>query len=411
MLKPLGIFFRGPLIMRILVGVALALVLFVVSPTAASHVGFLGTLFVTLLKSIAPFLVFILLVSSIIRADAGSNRTIRTIVFIYIFSSVAASFLAAAITFAAPHIHLELLSVDDGSVTLATQKNTSDVLFTQLFRMFENPISALVSANFMAVLTWAVAFGIAFRHTKGVVREFAEETAAATSRIVGWIVQLAPFGVFGIFADVLANQGTDELLKYGQLIVLLLVAFASIVFIFFPVMGFLILRRNPFPLLLKCFAISGTTAFFSRSSAANIPVNLAACKRFGLSEKVYSFTIPLGANINLTAASVTISVLAITAAFSLGIDITVGSAVIACVVAALCGLGASGVPGGSLIMIPIAASAFGISPEIASKMIAIGFLISIIQDSVETAINSAGDLYYTALVCEKYDAMGDKDGE
>lgn len=348
--------------------------------------------------------------SAISRADAGSNRTIKAILFIYVFSSVMAALIAASLTLWLPHVHLEILKVNADNVVLAKETTPGEVLYNQFLRMFENPVSALVNSNFMALLSWSVAFGMALRHASEATRNIIADMSQATSKIVAWIVQLAPIGVFGIFSDVLVNSGFTELTRYLQLIIILLIAFAVITFVYFPVVGIVVNRKNPFPLLFKCLAISGIPAFFSRSSAANIPVNLEACNAFGLSKKVSSFTIPLGANINLTAASATITVLSITVALSLGIQVGLITAVLTSVVAAACALGASGIPGGSLIMIPIAASLFGISPEIASRMVAIGFLIAVVQDSFETAINSAGDLYFTTLVCEKYHAIADDDG-
>lgn len=409
MLKPLSFLFKGSLILRIMVAIVIAIVVHLIAPVFSGKLGILGTLFVTLLRAIAPVLVFILLINSIIKADTGSNKTIKSIVTLYIVSSVIAAFLSAFVTFLSPEIHLNLGDIDGSGVNLAKESSALEVLQTQFLRMFENPVAALVNANFLALLAWSVAFGVALRYASVPTKAIINDLSEAVSKIVAWIVQLAPFGVFGILCDTLSNQGVGEILKYGQLIVVLMVAFAVLAFVYFPIVGFIIARRNTFPLLLKCLAISGIPAFFSRSSAANIPVNMDACKRFGLSEKVASFTIPLGANINLTAAAATITVLSITAANSLGLGLDFVTVAISCAVAALCAIGCSGVPGGSLIMIPIAASILGVPPEIASKMVAIGFLIGVIQDSVETAINSAGDLYYTALVCEKYNAYAEND--
>lgn len=407
MFKPIQFLFRGTLITRILIGAALAVVVSLVAPSVAANVGILGTLFVTLLRAIAPFLVFILLISSIIKADTGSNNVIKVIVTLYIVSSVVAAFVSAGITFLYPNINLNLGVIDSSTVSLAKESTALEVIKTQFLRLFENPVSSLVTANFLALLAWSVAFGVALRKASQQTKNFLFDFADATSRLVGWIVQLAPFGVFGIFCDTLINHGVDELFKYAELIFLLVIVFLILSVVYFPIVGYVIARRNTFPLLIKCFAISGIPAFFSRSSAANIPVNLEACRRFGLSEKVYSFTIPLGANINLTAASGTITVLSLTAATSLGLPVDPVTAAVSCIVAALCAIGCSGVPGGSLIMIPIAASILGVSPDVATKMVAIGFLIAIIQDSLETAVNSAGDLYYTALVCEKYGCYAD----
>lgn len=412
MLKPFSLLFKGSLILRILIAVVLALVIFLTIPVVSEKLAFLGHLFVTLLRSIAPFLVFILLIAAIIRADSGSNKIIKTIVLVYVLSSVFAACLSAVITMGTPPIKLSFTGIDATGITLAKETTAGDVLMTQFLRMFENPVAALVNSNFMALLSWSVAFGVAFRFCGQTVKQVLFDISDATGRVVGWIVQLAPIGVFGIFSDVLIHHGVSELLKYGQLIVLLLIIYAIILFVFYPLVGFSLTRSNPFPLLVKCIIVSGIPAFFSRSSAANIPVNMKAADDFGIPRKVSAFTIPLGANINLTAASATITVLSIVTAISLNIEIHFLTAVLACVVAALCALGCSGVPGGSLLMIPIAGSLFGIPPEIASQMIAIGFLISVIQDSVETMVNSCGDLFYTKAVCERYGAVGlDDDAE
>ncbi|MFC6276211.1 serine/threonine transporter SstT [Psittacicella hinzii] len=412
MLKPFSFLFRGSLILRILIGVILALVIYFVAPVISKHVAILGDLFVTLLRSIAPLLVFVLLIASILKADAGSNKIIKSIVLLYIASSVFAAVLAAAITLGVPPIKLNFTGIDTSSVQLAKETSAGEVLVTQFLRMFENPVAALVNANFMALLSWAVAFGVAFRYASKTTKDLLFSVADATTKIVGWIVQLAPIGVFGIFSSVLVNHGVTEILKYGKLIVLLLSIYLIIQFVFYPIVGYIYMRKNPFPLLFKCTIQSGIPAFFSRSSAANIPVNIKLADDLNVPRKISAFTLPLGANISLTAASATITVLSITTALSLGIDVHYSTAVLSCIVAALCAIGCSGVPGGSLLMIPIASSLFGISPEIASQMIAIGFLISVIQDSVETAVNSSGDIFYTKAVCVRYGAEGvNDDGE
>lgn len=414
MFNPFVYLFKGSLVMRILIAVCLASLLYLVAPSLSSHFGILGNIFVTLLRAIAPFLVFVLLISSITQASAGLNKTIRLIVFLYVFSTVAGSFIAAGVTFLMPPVILQLANVDANVVSEASNivnsteaQSAADVLRIQLLRIFENPISALANGNFMAVLGWSIAFGVAFRQGNKLIKDIVEQVSNATSRIVGWIVQLAPIGVFGILSEVLVEHGVSELLKYAQLIGLLCLVFGILVVFWFPLVGIALGKKNPFPLWIKCLTTSGVSAFLTRSSAANIPVNLDLCRQMNLSSSISSFTIPLGANINLIGASCTVAVLSITAAHSLGIEINFWQALISCIVASICALGASGIPGGSLIMIPIAASAFGISPEVASSMIAVGFIIGVIQDSFETMINSSGDLYYTALVCERAGLVGD----
>ncbi|RIY37435.1 serine/threonine transporter SstT [Psittacicella gerlachiana] len=411
MLKPISLLFRGSLILRILIAIVLALVAYYTIPSISKHAAILGQLFITLLRSIAPFLVFILLIAAIIRADSGTNKIIRAIVLTYIAATLISACISAAITLFAPPIHLNLTGVDASHVQLAKESSALEVLETQFLRMFENPVKALVDSNFMALLTWSVFFGIAFRFCKQSVKDVLYEMADATGRVVGWIVQFAPIGVFGIFSDVLVNHGIAELAKYGQLILLLVSIYLVIELIFYPLVGFIFTRKNPYPDLFKCIVVSGIPAFFSRSSAANIPVNLKAADNYGIPRSVSAFIIPLGANISLTAAAATITVLSITLAQSLGIEIHYLSALLACVIAALCALGCSGVPGGSLLMIPIAASLFGVPPHISSQMIAIGFLIGVVQDSVETAVNSSGDIYFTKVVCDHYGISNDPNYE
>lgn len=411
MLKPFSYLFRGSLILRILIAIVLALVCFYLIPTLSSKAAILGQLFITLLRSIAPFLVFILLIAAIIRADSGTNKIIRAIVIVYITATLISACISAAVTLFAPAIQINLVGVDASGIQLAKEQSALEVVETQFLRMFENPVKALVDSNFMALLTWSVFFGIAFRFCKQNVKDILFEIADATGRVVGWIVQLVPIGVFGIFSDVLTNHGIGELARYGELILLLLVIYFIIAFVFYPLVGFYFTRKNPYPTLFKCLVVSGVPAFFSRSSAANIPVNLKAADNFGIPRSVSAFIIPLGANISLTAAAATITVLSITLARTLGIEIHYLTALLACVVAALCAIGCSGVPGGSLLMIPIAASLFGVPPEISAQMIGIGFLIGVVQDSVETAINSSGDIYFTKVVCDHYGVSDDPNFE
>ncbi|RIY33205.1 serine/threonine transporter SstT [Psittacicella hinzii] len=411
MLKPISYLFRGSLILRILIAIILALGFYYIAPVVSSHVAILGQLFITLLRSIAPFLVFILLIAAIIKADSGTNKIIRAIVITYIAATLISALISASITLLAPPVKVSLVGIDASSIQLAKEESALQVLQTQFLRMFENPIKALVESNFLALLTWSVFFGMAFRFCKQNVKDILFEISDATGRVVGWIVQLVPIGVFGIFSDVLVNHGVAELSKYAQLILLLLSVYLVIEFIFYPIVGFIFTRKNPYPLLFKCVVISGIPAFFSRSSAANIPVNLKAADGFGIPRSVSAFIIPLGANISLTAAAATITVLSITLAQSLNIEVHFLSALLACVVASLCAIGCSGVPGGSLLMIPIAASLFGIPPEISAQMIGIGFLIGVIQDSVETAVNSSGDIYFTKVVSDYYGVSEDPNYE
>jgi serine/threonine transporter len=271
----------------------------------------------------------------------------------------------------------------------------SGVLVTVLFSLIDNPINALLTGNFLGCLSWAVLLGLSFRKASAGFKENLQTLASGVTDIVHYIIALAPIGIFGLVCVTVATVGIEALSEYASLTVLLVCAMAVVALVVNPLFVFLVIRKNPYPMVLVCLKESGLTAFFTRSSAANIPVNLALAEKLGISEELYSVTIPVGATVNMAGAAITITVLTMAAANTLGIDVSTGSAFLMCVIAALSACGASGVPSGSLLLVPLGCSLFGISYEVAMQVVAVGFIISVVQDSMETALNSSTDVIYT----------------
>ncbi|MFV3416258.1 serine/threonine transporter SstT [Pseudomonas nitroreducens] len=394
---------RTSLVMRIFIGMLLGIALALVWPEAARAVSLLGNLFISALKAVAPVLVLVLVMSSIANHKQGQRTHIRPILLLYLLGTFAAALVAVAASFAFP----STLVLKAAATADATPPGgIGEVLNTLLFSIATNPVKALLEANFIGILGWAVGLGIALRYARPATREMVEDLANGVTLIVRVVIAFAPLGIFGLVASTLAESGFDALLGYVRLLAVLLGCMLFVALVINPLIVFVKLRRNPYPLVFTCLRESGVTAFFTRSSAANIPVNLQLCERLGLHEDTYSVSIPLGATINMAGAAITISVLSLAAANTLGIAIDLPSALLLCVVASLCACGASGVAGGSLLLIPLACGLFGISSEIAMQVVAVGFVISILQDSAETALNSSTDVLFTAAACM---AEGDMD--
>lgn len=382
--------------MRIFIGMLLGITLALVWPDAARAVSLLGNLFISALKAVAPVLVLVLVMSSIANHKQGQRTHIRPILLLYLLGTFAAALVAVAASFAFP----STLVLKAAAAADATPPGgIGEVLNTLLFSIATNPVKALLEANFIGILGWAVGLGIALRYARPATREMVEDLANGVTLIVRVVIAFAPVGIFGLVASTLAESGFDALLGYVRLLAVLLGCMLFVALVVNPLIVFAKLRRNPYPLVFTCLRESGVTAFFTRSSAANIPVNLQLCQRLGLHEDTYSVSIPLGATINMAGAAITISVLSLAAANTLGIAIDLPSALLLCVVASLCACGASGVAGGSLLLIPLACGLFGISSEIAMQVVAVGFVISILQDSAETALNSSTDVLFTAAAC------------
>lgn len=380
------------LVKRIICGLIIGIVLGLVVPQATA-LSLLGNLFVGALKAIAPILVLFLVMSALAKHQEGKQTNMKHIIGLYLLGTFLAGLMAVIASFLFP-------------VTLTLTQSTSDitppggigeVLNTLMMNLVANPIDALVNANYIGILAWAVLLGIALRKAPEGVKVAIESVADAISQIVRWIINCAPFGVLGLVFTTISQQGIDSLLSYGKLIVLLVGTMAFVAFVVNPIIVFIGIRKNPFPLVLKCLKDSGITAFFTRSSAANIPVNMRLCAELGLDRDTYAVSIPLGSTINMGGAAVTISILALAAANTLGIQVDFASAVVLSVLSAVSACGASGVAGGSLLLVPLACSLFGIPGDIAMQVVGVGFIVGVIQDSCETAINSSTDVLYTAV--------------
>lgn len=380
------------LVKRIICGLIIGIVLGLVVPQATA-LSLLGNLFVGALKAIAPILVLFLVMSALAKHQEGKQTNMKHIIGLYLLGTFLAGLMAVIASFLFP-------------VTLTLTQSTSDitppggigeVLNTLMMNLVANPVDALVNANYIGILAWAVLLGIALRKAPEGVKVAIESVADAISQIVRWIINCAPFGVLGLVFTTISQQGIDSLLSYGKLIVLLVGTMAFVAFVVNPIIVFIGIRKNPFPLVLKCLKDSGITAFFTRSSAANIPVNMRLCAELGLDRDTYAVSIPLGSTINMGGAAVTISILALAAAHTLGIQVDFASAVVLSVLSAVSACGASGVAGGSLLLVPLACSLFGIPGDVAMQVVGVGFIVGVIQDSCETAINSSTDVLYTAV--------------
>ncbi|MBR6417935.1 MAG: serine/threonine transporter SstT [Bacteroidales bacterium] len=388
------------LLLRILIGLLIGALLGILLPSW-SGIGILGRMFVSALKGIAPVLVAVLVISSVAKAGQGMGRRFSLLIAIYILSTFIAAVCAVVGSFLFPvTLQLEGAATDvvnQGAGTL------SDVFTNLLTNMVGNPIAAIAQANYIAILFWSIVVGVALKTTasKSTV-QVVHDLSDVVSRVVKWVIQFAPFGIFGLVFTTVSENGLSVFTTYGHLLLLLVGCMLANAFIFNPLISFILLRRNPYPLLFTCLKESGLQAFFTRSSAANIPINMALCKKLGLDEKFYSVSIPLGATINMDGAAVTITVFSLAVAHTLGIEVTFASALFLGVIATIGACGASGVAGGSLLLIPMACSFFGIPNEVAMQAVAVGFIIGVVQDSVETALNSSGDAFFTATA-EYYD--------
>ena len=380
-----------PLILRIVIGLVIGVILGVAAP-GATVVGILGDIFVGALKAIAPILVFVLIVSALANASNTIGSRFRTVIGLYMMTTLLASLLAVVASFAFP-VTLKLADAATG----APPSGIWEVLRTLINNMVQNPIGAMINANYIGVLTWAVIFGIALRGLASVqTKELLTNISDAVSTAVRWIISLAPFGILGLVFQSVSTSGLSIFVDYGKLLVVLVGCMLAVALIVNPLIVFVLLRKNPYPLVFRCLRESGVTAFFTRSSAANIPVNMQLCERLGLDKDMYSISIPLGATINMDGAAITIAIMTLAAANTMGISVDFPSALLLCVLATLGACGASGVAGGSLLLIPMACSLFGISNDIAMQVVGVGFIIGVIQDSVETALNSAGDVLFAA---------------
>lgn len=386
------------LMLRIFIGLALGATLGLLLPQWTG-IAILGRMFVSALKGIAPVLVAVLVMSSIAKAGSGMGRRFSLLVGVYMLSTFIAAVCAVVGSFLFP-VTLELSEVADVDVSAGS---LSDVFTNLLTNMVANPVAAIAGANYIAILFWSIILGVALKTmaSKATVN-VVHDLSSVVTRVVKWVIQFAPFGILGLVFSTVSESGLSVFTTYGHLLLLLVGCMLVNAFVFNPMISFVLLRKNPYPLLFTCLKESGLQAFFTRSSAANIPINMALCKKLGLDEEFYSVSIPLGATINMDGAAVTITVFSLAVAHTLGIDVSFGSALFLGVIATLGACGASGVAGGSLLLIPMACSFFGIPNDVAMQAVAVGFIVGVVQDSVETALNSSGDAFFTATA-ELYD--------
>lgn len=380
------------LIVRIIIGLVIGAVLGLIFPNLPV-IPLLGDLFVGALRAIAPLLVFVLVMASIANSKGGMGKNMRVIVILYLVSTFISAVIAVIGSFVFPQ-HIALANVEAATNTAPT--GVGEVLTNLLMNVVSNPIGSIVDGNYIGILAWAVILGLALRIAKENTKMVLLDISEAVTKAVRWVIQCAPFGILGLVFTVVSQNGLEIFIDYGKLIILLVVCMLFVALVANPIIVFIMTRKNPYPLVLTCLRESGITAFFTRSSAANIPVNMNLCKKLGLNEDSYSVSIPLGATINMAGAAVTITVMTLAAANTLGISVSIPSAIVLSVISAISACGASGVAGGSLLLIPLACSLFGISNDIAMQVVGIGFIIGVIQDSLETAINSSSDVVFTA---------------
>ena len=381
------------LIVRILIGMIIGALLGLAFPQL-SWISVFGELFVGALKAIAPVLVFILVASSLTNAKGGNAKKFRLVIGLYLFSTLSAAIVSVFTSFAWP-VTIPLAGLEKAEGYSAPH-GMSEVVMNLLRSIVTNPVDALAKANYIGILFWAVILGIALKAAAPATKAMMEDLANAVSAVVRWIIACAPLGILGLAFDAVASSGLEVFRTYGHLVLLLVGTMLLVALVINPLIVGLLLRHNPYPLIFHCLRASGVTAFFTRSSAANIPVNMELCKELGLDEDLYSVSIPLGSTINMDGAVVTITIFSLAAAFTSGVPVSIPMAIFLSIVATFSACGTSGVAGGSLMLVPLGCSLFGIPNDIAMQLVGVGFMISVIQDSVETALNSSGDAIFTA---------------
>lgn len=391
MKKTVQFYVKVPLILRIAIGLVIGVLLGLFLPQA-SAVSILGSVFVGALKAIAPVLVFVLVVSSLASAGKGIGNRFKTVIVLYLLST----FLAAVVAVIGSYIFKVTVPLTGEAVDQKAPAGLLEVLSTLLTNMVTNPVASVMDGNYIGILTWSVILGIALRSAGDKTKDILNDLSAGVSKVVAWIIQLAPFGILGLVYSSVGEYGLEIFKDYGMILLLLVGCMLMVALVVDPLVVAITLRKNPYPLVLKCFKESGITAFFTRSSAANIPVNMKLCEKLGLDKEYYSVAIPLGATINMDGAAITITVMSLAAAFSTGNEVNILLAIVLSFVATLGACGASGVAGGSLLLIPMACSLLGVSQDVALQFVGIGFIVGVVQDSLETAINSSGDVIFCA---------------
>lgn len=389
---------RIGLVTLIVIGLVLGTLIGWLAPSVGIALGILGTLFVGALKAVAPILVFFLVMAAICQHRSGNKVYVKPVLFLYLIGT----FIAALVAVGASFLFPTELTLVNATIEQVPPANLKEVLNNLLLSLVANPVAALANANYIGILAWAVIIGIALRQAGETTRSTVNDIADAISKVVKWVIALAPFGILGLVANTVADTGFTALLGYARILLVLIGCMLFIALVTNPLLVYLKTGKNPYPLVFTCLRESGITAFFTRSSAANIPINMNLASKLGLHENTYSVTLPLGATINMAGAAITINVLTLAAANTLGIEVTFGSALLLSIVATISAGGTSGVAGGSLLLIPLAASLFNIPDDIALQVVAIGFIISVLQDSAETALNSSTDVLFTAAADPKY---------
>ncbi|MBQ7362600.1 MAG: serine/threonine transporter SstT [Bacteroidaceae bacterium] len=383
---------KSNLMLRIFLGIVVGAVLALTMP-GYGIISVLGDLFVGALKAMAPILVALLVASSVATARSGMGVRFRIIIALYILTTLMAAVVAVSAGFIFP-VPIALADVQGASESAPAA--LTDVFRNIIGGVMSNPVTAIANANYLSILFWAVVIGMALKKvaSKDVI-ESLHQWADAVSKVVSWIILCAPFGILGLVYTTVSQSGLEIFSTYGKLLLLLVGCMLAVSLLINPIIVGLMIRRNPYPLVWHCLKESGVSAFFTRSSAANIPVNMSLCNRMGIDEDFYSVSIPLGSIINMNGAAITITVMTLATCNTMGVEISIGSALLLSIIAALAACGASGVAGGSLLLIPMACSLFGIGQDIAMQVVAVGFIIGVVQDSVETALNSSGDAIFT----------------
>lgn len=381
------------LVLRIAIGLLIGSLLAIAVPEQAKFVSIFGSLFVSALKAVAPILVFFLVMSAISQHKSGHKTNMKSIVILYLMGTFLAGLTAVLASFVFP-VSLQLV---EGAKDIAPPEGVVQVLQTLLLNIVDNPINALKNANYIGILSWAVLLGLALKNAPESTKTMITNFADALSQVVRWVINLAPIGIMGLVFNAISTNGIESFIEYGHLLKVLVGSMLFIALVINPIIAFIYMRKNPYPLVFRCLRESGVTAFFTRSSAANIPVNMKLCEDLGLDKDNYSVSIPLGATVNMAGAAITISVLTLAAVHTLGINVDLPTAIILSVLSAVSACGASGVAGGSLLLIPLACSLFGIPNDVAMQVVGVGFIVGVIQDSCETALNSSTDALFTAV--------------
>ena len=389
---------QGSLVKQIIAGLILGILVALAFPGFAQGCGMLGSFFVSALKAVAPVLVFVLVAASIANQESTTNTAMKDVIVLYLVGT----FLAALVAVFASFLFPTQIALIDTKDALSAPGGIGEVVKNLIFNIVDNPVKAIANANYIGILAWSISLGVALRYASDETKRIVTDLTASVEYVVRFVIRLAPIGVFGLVAEVVATTGLAGMMSYVRLLAVLIGCMIFIALIVNPLLVFLYTHKNPYPLVWACLRESRVTAFFTRSSAANIPVNMNLCRKLGLDEKLYSLSIPIGATINMGGAAVTITVLTLSAAYTLGVQVDVLTALLLSVVAAVCACGASGVPGGSLLLIPLACGLFGIDQNVAMQVVAVGFVIGVLQDSAETALNSSTDVVFTAAASEHH---------